>query len=426
MLIIDNILADVILPDVINVSQRFAVEEIDDVEKALRKQLNTPEIKNKIKPGANIAVGVGSRGIADLPLLVSVTVDELKLNGANPFIVPAMGSHGGASAEGQTSVLAALGVTEESAGCPIISSMAVENIGEINGFPVYMDKAAMEADGIVVINRIKPHTSFTGKYESGLLKMIVIGLGKQKGANSAHMMGFGHMAKNLIDFGKYKIENTPILFGVGSVENAYDHIAKIAVIPAEDILEKEAELLQQAKKAMPSIPFNPIDVLIVDSMGKHFSGNGTDPNITGKVGTPYIHPMQKTNRMAILDLHEKSHGNAAGVGLAEFTTRRLFNKIDFEQVYANHLTSTTLPGAKVPIVLDSDLLVIKACIFTSNVEDPEKLRIVRLRNTLTLDHMQVSVTLLDEIKNNPNLQVQGSPAKWEFDEQGNISDLDAW
>ncbi|TKI03057.1 lactate racemase domain-containing protein [Martelella alba] len=426
MSIIDDILSNVVLPDIVNITQKFSVETVKDVEKELRLQLNQPAIKNKLKPGARIAIGVGSRGIAALPLLVAVTVDEIKRSGAVPFVIPAMGSHGGATAQGQRDVLAALGVTEDSVGCQIMSSMEVEELGRVNGFPVHMDKNAMEADGIVVINRVKPHTSFTGTYESGLLKMIVIGLGKQKGANAAHMMGFGQMANNIIDIGRYKIEHTPILFGVATVENAYDHIAKVLAIPAEDIFAREKELLQKAKESMPSIPFNPIDVLIVDTMGKHFSGNGTDPNITGKVGTPFIHPVQKTNRMAILDLHEKSHGNAAGLGLAEFITRRLFDKIDFAQVYANHLTSTTLPGAKVPIILDSDILAIKACLFTSNVADLKGLRIVRLRNTLTLDRMQASVSLLEEIRSNPALTVIGKPFRWAFDSAGNISDLDTW
>ena len=425
MSVLTSLLHDVTLPKMVRVRQIFPEDGLRDIEGALRAEFQKPLISQRIRQGARIAVGVGSRGLADLPVLVSVIVDELKKRGASPFIVPAMGSHGGATAEGQVSLLAALGVSEASAGCRIVSSMETVQLGAMeNGLPVLMDRNAMEADGIVIINRVKPHTSFSGPIESGLVKMITIGLGKQKGADACHSLGFGLMAKNIVAMAKVSLAKAPILFGVASVENSYDRISRVTVIPAEEIIAAEEKLLLEAKSKMPRILFTPIDVLIVDRMGKEFSGTGTDPHITGRAATPFVETRQRVSKMAILDLSEKSHGNAAGIGLADVCTRRLFDKIDFAATYANHITSTVLAGAKIPVIMDSDRLAIQVAIKTCNVPAADRLRIVRIPNTLHLETILISEPLLEEARNNPLISILEDAEDWHFDREGWLNDLD--
>jgi hypothetical protein len=425
--IIAELLQNVSLPKVVRVRQSFPTKAVGDVAASLRAELSKAAIASRIKPHMRIAVAVGSRGVAELPLIVRIVVEELTKLGAEPFIVPAMGSHGGATAEGQTAVLAGLGVTEESAGCPIVASMEVVELGVLaNGLPVLMDKQAMQADGIVVINRIKPHTAFSGPIESGLVKMITIGLGKQKGADSCHTFGFGHMAQNIVDMAAVKLRQAPFLFGVGTVENAYDKIAKIVAIPAEAIIGTEKELLAVARENMPRILFSPLDVLIVDQMGKEFSGAGMDSNITGRASTPYVALSQKTSRMAVLDLSEQSHGNAVAMGLADITTRRLFDKIDFEYTYANALTSTVTLGGMIPVIMESDRLAIQAAVKTCNAADSSRIRLVRIPNTLHLEEIYISEGLLEEARQNPQISLCSAPEDFMFDAAGNFTDIGAW
>jgi hypothetical protein len=407
--VIENLLQDVALPRMAPVRQIFPDNAIADVEAELRAEFRQPAIEALVKPGASIAIGVGSRGIAELPLLARIVVDELKRRGARPFIVPAMGSHGGATDEGQAALLAALGVTEESAGCPVVSSMETLELGRLpNGLAVLMDAKAMKADGIVVINRIKPHTSFSGRIESGILKMIAIGLGKQKGADACHRLGMGVMGQNILDMAEVKLAKSPILFGVGTVENGYDRICRVAVIPAPEIVEREAEL-------------NPLDVLVVDRMGKEYSGTGMDPNITGRAGTPYVQTELRAARLVILDLSEKTKGNATGVGLADICTRRLFEKIDFGATYMNHITSTVLPGGKIPVMMNSDRHAVQCAVKTCNAPDMDRLRVVRIPNTLHLETLLISEALLEEAKANPKIEVLSVPEEWSFDADGTVA-----
>jgi hypothetical protein len=425
--IIDSLLRDVTLPRMVRARQVFPGAALPDVAAALRNEMRAPVIAGRIRKGARIAVGVGSRGLAELPLLVSVVVDELKRRGAEPFIVPAMGSHGGATAEGQASLLGALGVTEASAGCPIRSSMETVQLGALaNGLPIFMDRIAMQADGIVVINRVKPHTSFSAAIESGLVKMITIGLGKQKGAEACHAPGFGQMARNIVDMARVKLREAPILFGVASVENAYEKVSRVAVVPAEEIIEREEQLLVEARANMPRILFNPIDVLVIDRMGKEYSGTGMDPNITGRASTPYVNTRQEVGRMVILDLSERSHGNATGMGLADICTRRLLGKVDFEATYANHITSTVMGGAKVPVTMESDQRAVQVAVKTCNVADLASLRLVRIPNTLHLEHIEISEGLLAEAMRTPGIEVAGEPHHWDFDAEGNLPRLGEW
>jgi len=421
---IDDLLRHIALPRMVRVRQLFADDALADVAAALREEMRATPIAALVKPGARIAVAVGSRGLADLPLVVNVVVDELKQRGARPFIVPAMGSHGGATAEGQTALLAALGVTEASAGCPIVSSMATVELGRLpNGLPVYMDEQAMQADGIVVVNRVKPHTSFSGPSESGLVKMLSIGLGKQKGAESCHALGFAQMAQNIVEMARVKLQHAPILFGVATVENAYEKISRVAAVPASDIIARDAELLQEAKHNMPCILFNPLDVLVVDRMGKEYSGTGMDPHITGRTSTPYVETRQQVTRMVVLDLSDKSKGNATGMGLADICSRRLVAKVDYDATYANHLTSTVVWHAKVPMTLPSDQRAIQAAVKTCNVPELARLRMVRIPNTLHLEHVEISEPMLDEAARHAQIEVLGEPRPWPFDADGNLTDL---
>lgn len=425
--IITELLQNVELPRMVRVRQNFPASAVVDVAEAVRAELRKPVIANRMHAGMKIAVAVGSRGVAQIPLIVRMVVEQIKAAGADPFIVPGMGSHGGATAQGQIELLAGLGVTETSAGCPIVSSMEVVELGVLpNGLPVFMDKNAMQADGIVVINRIKSHTAFSGPIESGLVKMITIGLGKQKGADFCHAYGFGHMAKNIVDMARIKLQKAPFLFGVGMIENAYDQVAKVVAIPAEEILDAESQLLLEAKRNMPGILFTPLDVLIVDQMGKEYSGAGMDSNITGRAATPYVSLCQQTSKMAVLDLTEQSHGNAVAVGLADITTRRLFNKINFEHTYANALTSTVTLGGMIPLIMDSDRLAIQAAVKTCNVMDMNKIRMVRIPNTLHVKEIDIAESLLEEAQQHPQIEIIGEPRKMVFDAEGNLADIGVW
>lgn len=424
MSVINDLLKDIKLPRMVKIRQNFSAEALGDIEATLRAELSRPAIRRRVKKGMRIAVGVGSRGMAEIPLITRVVVDELKHCGAEPFIVPAMGSHGGATAEGQLGVLKNLGVTEASAGCPIVSSMEVVDLGVMNnGLPVLLDKNAYEADGIVVINRVKAHNAFSGPNESGLVKMITIGLGKQKGADACHTLGFGHMAELVVEMARIKLAKAPFLFGVATVENAYDRIRKVAAIPAEEIIESERILLAEAKANMPGLLLQPIDVLVVDQLGKEFSGGGMDPYTTGRAPTPHVAVGPQPNKLVVLDITDQSHGNACGMGLADTSTRRLFNKIDFDYTYANNLTSTVTLSGKIPMIFDSDRLAIQAAIKTCNILDPGNVRLVRIANSLHIEKIAISENMLQEAASHPGITVLGEPAETAFDERGNFSDL---
>jgi hypothetical protein len=419
--ILKQLLTGIPIPRMVRVRQTFAATHISNVAAALHDELYHSGVLSRIKPGMSIAVAVGSRGVAEIPTLTRVTVDAIKAQGGQPFIVPAMGSHGGATAEGQVDVLTNLGVTELSAGCPIRSSMEVVEIGRLeNGLPVYIDKHAHGADGIVVINRIKPHTAFRGVSESGLVKMITIGLGKQKGAESCHAYSFRYMGEHLLAMAAISLSRTPILFGVGTVENAYDQVAKVVAVPAENILAVDRELLVEAKANMPKFLVPQFDVLITDQIGKDISGDGMDPNITGRYPTPYASGGPEIAKIAVLDLTEKSHGNANGMGTADFTTRKLVNKVNFPMTYANGLTSTVVGPTHMPTVLESDYDAIRAAIKTCNARDLSQARVIRIKNTLHLGDIMISESLLEQAKTTPGVEITGVPEELAFDAAGNL------
>lgn len=419
--ILQELLKDIPVPKMAKVKVHFDNTKIDDLGTTLKEQLQQVHIQKKIQPGMEIAVAVGSRGLDRLVEITEVTVKFLKDLGAKPFIVPSMGSHGGATAEGQREVLAHLGVTEESVGCEIRSSMDVVKISELpNGLPVYVDKFASEADGIVVINRVKPHTAFRGPVESGIMKMISIGLGKQKGAEACHQMGFKYMAENVPAMAKIIMEETPILFGVATVENAFDKVAIIDVLTPEEIINREHELQKQAKELLPKLFFDQLDVLVIDEIGKNISGDGMDPNITGRYPTPYASGGPEVNKMVVLDVTHQSEGNANGVGTADFTTQRLIDKMDKEGTYANGLTSTVVAPTKIATTLPNDKQAIQAAIKTCNILDFRNVKLVRIKNTLVLSEIEVSEPLLEYVKQHPNMELSSDLYDIPFNENGNL------
>lgn len=422
--VIKELLKDVPLPKMATISQVFPSNRLTDVAGSLRKELNKKLISERVRPGMRIAVTVGSRGLADLPILVQEIVSELKRLGAKPFVIPAMGSHGGATAEGQEEVLANLGVTLESAGCPIVSSMEVVEIGRLaNGLPVYMDKLAFDADGIVVLNRVKPHTAFRGNNESGIVKMLTIGLGKQKGAEACHAYSFKYMAEHIVLMAEQILATNKILFGIATVENAYDQIIKVAAAAPEEFIEIDRQLLLEAKANMASLPFKQIDVLVLDRIGKDISGDGMDPNITGRYPTPYATGGPEIAKMVVLDLTERTHGNANGMGTADFATRRLVNKTNFPMTYANGLTSTVVGPTHMPTILECDQDALLAAIKTCNAKDQSKARVVRIADTLHLGKLQISEALLEEALKLPGVTLLSAPKELGFDEAGNLLDL---
>jgi hypothetical protein len=417
MRIIDQLLRDIPIPRMVKVRQHFHAPEIPDVASAVRQAIEEAGVLSRISPRDRVAIAVGSRGVAEIPTIAREVVRAVRSAGGQPFIVPAMGSHGGATAEGQKEVLESLGVTEEFVEAPIRSSMEVVEVGRLpNGLPIYTDQHAYQADKIIVINRIKPHTAFRGPVESGLLKMITIGLGKQKGAEAAHAYSFKYMAEHVLEMAKVVLDRTPIIFGVGTIENAYDRPAKIVAIPAEQLVDEEPKLLLEAKALMPKIAFDPLDVLVVDELGKDISGDGMDPNITGRFGTPYASGGVEATRVVVLGLTEKTHGNANGIGLADITTRRVFEAIDWEKGYANALTSTVVGTVKLPMFLDTGELAVKAAIKTCNAFDLNRVRLVRIENTLHLRDIWISESLLKEAIGREDIEILSDPFLMNFSE----------
>ncbi|UOF89313.1 nickel-dependent lactate racemase [Fodinisporobacter ferrooxydans] len=419
--ILQELLKDIPVPKMAKVKVKFDDNRIENLGQALNEKLKQEKIQQKIKPGMEIAIAVGSRGLDRIVEITATTVQFLKELGAKPFIVPSMGSHGGATAEGQRAVLEHLGVTEESVKAEIRSSMEVVKIGELpNGLPVYVDTFASKADGIVVINRVKPHTAFRGPVESGIMKMISIGLGKQKGAEACHQLGFKYMAEHVPAMAKMIMEKLPVLFGVATIENSFDKVARIEVLAVEEIAEKEVELQNISKQLMPKLFFDQLDVLVVDEIGKNISGDGMDPNITGRYPTPYAFGGPDINKIVVLDVTPQSEGNANGVGTADFTTKRLLDKMDLEGTYANGLTSTVVAPTKIATTLPNDHEAIQAAIKTSNILDFKQVKMVRIKNTLQLSEIEVSEALLEQVAEHSNMDKCSDLYHLQFDENGNL------
>lgn len=405
---------DLELPRMIPVEQRFAAEAVQDLDAEIRTQVARHHERNPLS-GKRIAVAAGSRGVARIGQIVRTLVDELLRCGAKPFVVPAMGSHGGATAEGQLAVLADYGITEQSVGVPVVSSMDTVVVAELpDGTPVHFDANAARADGVVVVNRVKPHTDFKAGTESGLAKMLAIGLGKHRGASTLHTHGFGAFGTLIPAVAEAVMGAIPVEFGLAVVENAYEQVARIELVPASSLLSREAELLVEAKRGLPRFLLSAIDVLVVDEIGKEISGAGMDPNITGR-------PIEVTpgfgsipvQRIVVLGLTKQTHGNATGLGAADLTTQRCLDQIDFGFFYTNALTSGVPATAKLPIALGDDRAAIMAALHTCRRSTAPP-KIVRIRNTLSLTRIEVSESYAREVSEHPDLTALGAPEAWHF------------
>lgn len=410
-------------PKLVRIRQRFSGPVVGDIDGTVAEQLSRAGLDDKVKPGMRIAITAGSRGIANIAVILRAAVRQLKARGAEPFIVPAMGSHGGATAEGQVEVLHSLGVTEEFCGAPILSSMDVVSVGETpTGMPVYVDQYAMEADGIIVIGRIKVHTDFKSpiRIESGLMKMAAIGLGKHKQALLIHTYGVHGIRDLMPEVARVVLQKANVICGVAIVENAFEQTALIEAIPTGQIEQREAELLEWSASLMPKLPVEDIDVLVVDEIGKNYSGTGMDTNIIGRIRILGAEEPASPRIKYIIasDLSEESHGNALGIGLADLTTRRLFETVDFQKMNENVITSTFLQRAAIPIVMDNDREAIAAALRANWGVPPEEARIIRIPSTLHLEYLYVSEALLPEVESLPDVEVVGRPEEMKFDEAG--------
>lgn len=425
--VVSQLLENVPLPRMFRARQTFPrpVLTPEEIPGVVRAEMSREPFVSKLQPGMTIAITAGSRGIANVALITRSIVEFCKERGTRPFIVPAMGSHGGATAEGQREILAGYGITEEAMGCEIRSSMETVYLGmSQSGRPVYMDKNAYEADGIIVSCRLKPHNAFRGKVESGPCKMMAVGLGKQKGAENVHADGMGKIAEHIPSMAQVFLEKAPILFAIPSIENAYDETCKIVAIDTPHLIEEEAEWLKFAFANMPSLLVKEADVLVVDEIGKNYSGTGVDPNIAGTFSTEYAHGGLKVQRTCFLDLSEASHGNALGIGLANCITARLFNKIDMDAMYPNIVTNTVFKSGMLPFVVPTDKEAIQLCIRTTNGVDraPAKVRVVRIPNTSHIGTVMLSESYYEAVRAGkyPHLEALDEPAPLAFDDNGTL------
>ncbi|MEY8352303.1 lactate racemase domain-containing protein [Lachnospiraceae bacterium 54-53] len=422
---VSGLVKDVKIPRMFHARQTFPSQRIrrEEIPGAVEEQLGQPEFASRIRPGMRIAVTAGSRGIRNVDVITRAIVDFVKARGALPFIVPAMGSHGGATAEGQKGILAGYGITEEAMGCPIRSSMEVVELGYSSlGRRVVIDKNAYESDGIILSCRLKPHNAFRGTHESGPCKMMTVGLGKQAGAEVVHGDGMGKIGQNIPTMAAVVLEKAPILFAIPCIENAYDETCLLEAILPENILDREAELLKFAFSQMPRLIVGEGDVLIVDKIGKNYSGTGVDPNITGTFSTEYATGGIKVQRTCFLNLTEESHGNALGCGLASAITKKIFDEMDIEQMYPNCITSTVLASARIPCVLSTDKEAIQLCIRTCNGLEGKPLKAVRIANSLHIADIMLSEAYYENVVRGkyPGLEALDEPGELEFDEDDNL------
>ena len=423
---VSRLLREVPLPGMFHASQTFPDTHIEreDIEKVIFEEIERSGMASRIHPGMRIAVTAGSRGIRNVDEITRSVVACVRAHGADPFIVPAMGSHGGATAEGQRELLAGYGITEKTMGCPILSSMETVFLGTSElGKPVYMDKNAYESDGVILSCRLKPHNAFRGPVESGPCKMMTVGLGKQRGAEQVHSDGMDIIARNIPTMAKVTLGTGKILFAIPCLENAYDQTMMFEAIPAEKILTREPELLKIAFANMPSILVGEGDVLIVDQIGKNFSGTGVDPNITGTFSTPYATGGVQVQRTCFLDLTPESHGNSLGIGLASAITRRIFDQIDADAMYTNCMTSTVIKSAMVPCVMSTDKEAIQFCIRTCNRIDKDNPRVIRIRNSLHIGQIMLSAAYYADVcaGKYPGLTALDAPAEMTFDQNGTLT-----
>jgi hypothetical protein len=408
------------LPAMLRLRQTFARPQVTDIPGTVARSLEAAGLA--IRRGDTVAVGAGSRGIANVDVVVGATVRWLRDLGARPFVFPAMGSHGGGTAEGQLSVLEHYGITEATMGCPVRATMDVTQVGEALGLPVWLDRYAAEADWIGLVNRIKPHTDFKGSIESGLFKMMTIGLGKWKGAVQYHRANVSHGYETVITaVGREMLAKARIGFGVGVVENGYDETAQIEAFNARDLEAGERRLLKSAREWMARLPFSPIDVLIVEQIGKNISGSGMDTNVIGRPTNPFepFPADPKILWIVALDITEESYGNATGLGNADFTTRRLVDKIDMKATLINCITACAPWGARIPATYETDREAVETALDCIGLTPPERARVVRIKNTLVLGELEVSEAFAAEVARRGDLTLLGETSL-RFDATGRL------
>lgn len=412
------------LPQMHRVTQSFPRPKVADIQTTTTHELTKLGMAERISPGKKIGITVGSRGIQNITAILKTTVNFVRQLGGEPYLLAAMGSHGGGTAAGQHEVLEGLGITETAVGAPIITCADCEVIGHTTtGLPAFAVKSTREMDGIIVINRVKTHTSFKGMVESGLVKKMVVGLGGPKGAQQFHGFGPAELARLLVEIGTVLLSKLPIWGGLALVENAYEETATIQAIAADEFIERESEALQYSKSLMPSLPVADIDLLIIEEMGKNFSGTGIDTNIIGRArieGVPEpAHPSIK--RIAVLDLSEESHGNATGLGMADFVTQKLVDKMDRQTTYLNCLTSTFVVRAAIPMYFSSEEKLMEAALYSLSSIPPDKLRIVIIPNTLFLEECYVSEALIPELQSVSGITVVPRRETMSFSPTGQIN-----
>ncbi len=388
------------------VRQIFNAEKLDDVRGAVVREMNRPEITAKLRPGMNVAVAVGSRGIRNLQLIVRTVLEEIRRQGAVPFVVSAMGSHGGGTANGQREVLAAYGITERELGVPIVCDVGVEKLGETKrGIEIFFDKTALGADLIVPINRIKLHTDFVADIQSGLCKMLVIGLGNHRGCSAVHEDSFLTFGDTILEAAQMILSRIKVGFGVGILENCYDQTALVEAIPAERLIEREKQLVKLVPDNMPRLMIPEIDILVVEEIGKNISGAGYDPNILGKsyILNEFVLEVPHIQKMVLLDVSPESHGNAIGMGIFDVVTRKVFDQLDFESIYANAIAVKCLEDAKIPLIAQNEDEAIRIAFKSLRGVTSDQLRIVKIKNTLELDEIEVSDVLLEVVRANEKM-----------------------
>ncbi|MFB3818705.1 MAG: lactate racemase domain-containing protein [Candidatus Methylomirabilales bacterium] len=408
-------------PKMCRIKQELEGPVLRDIPGAVREQIRSLGLASRVKPGQTVAITAGSRGVANIARITRAVVDELKALGLKPFIVPTMGSHGEAKAEGQRKVLEHYGITEATMGCPLKSSMEVVEVGKVKGTPVFCDKNAWEADHIAVVGRVKAHTDFDGEIESGLFKMMAIGLGKQHGAEHYHRAGHHYSYAEIFPLvGQAVLDTGHVLFGLATVENGYEETAKVQAVLPKDFREVEKGLLKEAKAWMARLPFDRIDVLVVDELGKNISGAGMDPNVTGRASVQKPAGKPHVRVLYVRDIRPESEGNAIGVGFADMTTRRLVEKINYDAMNMNAITSGVFEAARVPMFLDTDRQAMEIGLGMIGLTPPAEARVVRIKNTLHLTEMDVSESMLAEVKAHRRLSVATDPAPMAFDAAGNF------
>jgi hypothetical protein len=409
------------LPSWTLVRRRFDDVSIDDVDAAVRAAFES--VADTIRPGQRVCLAVGSRGIDRIAEVTRAAVEAVRARGAEPFAVPAMGSHGGATAAGQLEVLASLGITEASIGCPIQSSMDTVLIGDVGGLPVHIDRHAYEAaDAIVPINRVKPHTDFSGPVESGLQKMIAIGLGKQRGADTFHAQGFAAFAELIPAVAAFILSAVPIPFGLALVENGHARLRRIEAVPAAMMDERERELRIEAEAYLARLPMPEIDVLVIDRIGKDISGLGMDSNVVGRYYTGPTGRPPAIQRIVVRDLTDETEGNAVGVGMADVVLRRLVDRMDALKTYMNCITAKTPEGARIALMVETDREALDVAIACCLRVDPPGARVVRILDTKHLEWFFASESLLADLAQDPANEFVGALVPIAFDERGEFVD----